>query len=143
VRGRIYRQGGVLVAAVPAVLWVLGVACGEDEVTGSLASVASVKLSPAGATMRVGDRLRITATLLNSQGDTLVPRAIVWSTSNVGVAAVDETGLVTAISEGDATIEATSEGISGSALLSIELEPQPVGFIGYADPAARLTVCGA
>ena len=141
-RNRTIWQRRGLVLAIPSVLLALGTACSDDELTGSRASVASVSLSPAGATMLTGDRLRITATLLDSDGNTLLSRPIVWSSSDGGVASVDETGFVTAVAEGGATITATSEGVAGSTSLAVELKPQPVGFVGYANPSTRLTACG-
>jgi len=141
-RNRTIWQRRGLAVAVISVLLVLVTACTEDELTASRASVASVSLSPAGATMLTGDRLRLTATLLDADRDTLLSRQIAWSVSDEGVASVDETGLVTAVAAGAATVTATSEGIAGSMLLSVEKKPEPVGFIGYADPAARFTACG-
>ena len=52
-------------------------------------------------------------------GNDLSGRAVTWSSSDGGVANVDDTGLVTALAEGSATVTATSESQSGTAAISV------------------------
>src|SRR5438876_4185044 len=51
--------------------------------------VASVTVSPASASVPVGQTVQLTATPLDSTGSPLVGRTVSWSTSNPTVAAVD------------------------------------------------------
>jgi len=122
-------------------LSVLAVACNEDGPMVSGEPVASVSVSPATATLFTEERLQFTATLLDADGDTLPDREVFWSTSNAQVAGVDQIGLVTAAAEGDAIINATSDGITGKASIEVVMAPELAGFIGYPDPDMKRTVC--
>jgi hypothetical protein len=87
--------------------------------------VASVEVSPATATVLAGSTVELTATLKDANGSVLVGRAVTWASSALGVATVSAGGLVTGLTLGAATISATSEGQTGSALVSVELLPLP------------------
>jgi hypothetical protein len=85
----------------------------------STAPVASVTLSPAGTTLLVGGVQQFTATLRDASGNVLTGRTIAWSSSAPLLAAVNGSGLATTLLAGVDTIHATSEGITGSATLTI------------------------
>ena len=87
--------------------------------TSSLAPVASVVVSPATLSLGVGATQQLTASLRDSIGNVLTGRSIVWTSSNVVVGTVTGSGLVTALLAGGAAITATSEGMSGSAALTV------------------------
>ena len=55
----------------------------------------------------------------DASGQTLTDRAVTWSTGNTSIATVSQGGLVTAMAPGTATITATSEGQSGSAVVTV------------------------
>jgi uncharacterized protein YjdB/PKD repeat protein len=82
--------------------------------------VATVSVDPADATIGAGATLQLTATPRDAAGNPLSGRAVSWATSDGAVATVSETGLVTGVSQGAATITATSEGQSGTASLTVE-----------------------
>jgi len=111
------RAGTVTVAASTAGL------SGLASVTVSDRDVASVQLLPAAMFIRVGATGVLEARTLDSQGGALTGRPIVWTTSNSQVATVDATGIVTARAAGTATITATSEGRSGSAVITVTSVP--------------------
>jgi uncharacterized protein YjdB len=118
-----------------SVVWTLGSTPGSQLVTataGSLAGlpltiaatatpvpVASVAVSPATASLTVGATQQLTATPRDSAGATLTGRVVTWASSASGVAMVSSGGLVTAVAAGSATITATSEGISGTATVTV------------------------
>jgi uncharacterized protein YjdB len=81
--------------------------------------VASVTVTPATASIVVGQTRQLTATLRDAGGNVLTGRAISWTTSASGVATVSNTGLVTAVAVGSATITATSEGVNGTASVTV------------------------
>jgi uncharacterized protein YjdB len=81
--------------------------------------VASVTVTPARIDLTPGTHAPLSALAYDAAGTPLHGRAIVWASSNSGVATVDASGVVTALATGSATITATSEGISGSALVSV------------------------
>ena len=81
--------------------------------------VASVSVSPSSAGIHVGDTLRLTATPRDSAGNVLTGRTIAWSSDSASVATVSANGLVTAVKAGTATIRATSEGKTGTAVVTV------------------------
>ena len=85
----------------------------------STAPIASVTLTPASATVTVGNVQQVTATLKDAGGNVLLGRTVSWTSSNTGVATVSATGLVTGVAAGSATITATSEGVSGTAAMTV------------------------
>ena len=68
-------------------------------------SVTSVEVSPSAASIGVGQKLQLTATVTTAN---FANKAVVWSSSDDTIATVDATGAVTGVAEGEATIEARS-----------------------------------
>src|SRR6266516_407141 len=100
--------------------------------------VASVSLSPATATIRVGQTMQLTATPKDSAGNTLTGRTVTWASSNTSVASVSGGGLVTSVVAGSATLTATSEGKDGSAVVTVTLVP--VASVAVAPATASVRV---
>jgi trimeric autotransporter adhesin len=93
---------------------------GTSAVTISSTPVVAVTVAPATASIAVGGTQQFAATLKDAAGNTLTGRAITWSTSNAGVAAVNgTTGVATGVAVGAATITATSEGKTGTATITV------------------------
>ena len=74
------------------------------DITVSVAPT-SVSISPDGGTIDVGDTLQLTATVLPANAP---DKSVTWSSSDEDVATISDSGLVTGISEGTATIYATT-----------------------------------
>src|SRR5439155_18728592 len=85
--------------------------------------VASVLVSPAPASIRVGQTVQLTATLKDSTGSTLTGRTVMWGSGDTTVARVSPSGLVTGVAQGSATITATSEGKSSTAAITVMIVP--------------------
>ena len=106
---------------IVAVLMLLA-ACGDSGgPTGSdpLDAVATVTVSPPQATLEAGSTVQLSASVLNGRG-VAVHVHVEWSSSAPGIATVDEdTGLVTGVSAGAATITASAGEISGSAAITV------------------------
>lgn len=114
--------------------------------------VASVVVSPSPATVGVGGTRSFAAVGLDSAGRNS-PTTFRWRSSNAAVARVDSlTGIATGLSEGLATITATSaNGVAGSADLSVSVpggvasisisvnnpRQAPVGYTKPAFPTLR------
>jgi uncharacterized protein YjdB len=88
-------------------------------VTTTAVPVSAVTIEPASVSLAVGDTTRLRATLTESTGRVVVGRATDWTTSDGGVATVLATGAVRAIGVGTATITATSEGHSGTSVVTV------------------------
>ncbi|MEO7363768.1 MAG: Ig-like domain-containing protein [Gemmatimonadaceae bacterium] len=87
--------------------------------------VAAVTITPGTAQVTVGGATsQLTAVARDANGVALSGRAIIWGTSNVAIASVTQTGVVTGVAPGAVTISATSEGRSGTAAVTV-LTPDP------------------
>lgn len=104
----------------------------------SAPAVASVTVSPPTTTLAVGASATLTATVKASNGTVLTGRTVTWSSSAPNVATVSNSGVVTAVAAGNATITATSEGKSGTASVTV---PVPVAEVaGVSVNPAALTL---
>lgn len=90
----------------------------EERVVSALA-VASVEVSPAEITLVEGDRATASATVRERGGRELSGREVTWSVDDGGVATVNSAGLVEGRGPGSTLIHATSEGVTGSATVSV------------------------
>jgi alpha-tubulin suppressor-like RCC1 family protein len=98
--------------------------CGGDGGTNAPGEpVASVTITPNTLSLTVSETQQLTAVVRNAAGAELSGRAVAWTTSDAAVASVSTSGLVLALNAGSATIEATSEGQTGSAAVSVAPSP--------------------
>jgi hypothetical protein len=65
----------------------------------------------------------LTARAVDSKGTTLTGRVIAWQSSAPASATVDANGVVTGVAAGPVTITASSEGVSGTAQLTVIQQP--------------------
>jgi alpha-tubulin suppressor-like RCC1 family protein/pimeloyl-ACP methyl ester carboxylesterase len=101
-------------------LAVLAAACKDASGPSAPPPPPQVTVSPATQTIEtLGDTVRLTATARDAQGQVLRDLRIVWTSSNIGVVAVDSTGLVLATGAGVARITASADGGSGTADLTV------------------------
>src|SRR6266550_3225267 len=85
---------------------------------------ASVRITPSDANLPVGATMQLAATVIDSRGNALTGRTVMWTSSAPTVVVVAPSGLVTDVGRGGrATITATSEGKSGSAQVTV-LKPK-------------------
>jgi Bacterial Ig-like domain (group 2) len=132
------------VASVDGNGLVMGVAVGQAQVIATasgktaqapvgvtLVPVATIDVAPVTATVLVGANQQLTATLRDAASNVLTGRPVIWGSSNASRAAVDQSGMVTAIAAGVTTISATSEGKSGAAQVTVNV-PAPVCNSGTA-----------
>lgn len=92
---------------------------GTSSITVTLAPVATVTVTPATASLAIGATQQLVAALKDVNGVVLNGRVVTWATSDQTKATVSSIGLVTAVAAGTATITATSEGKSGTALITV------------------------
>ena len=96
------------------------------------AAVASVVVSPSAPTLAVGATQQMTATVKDADGNVLTGRMVTWLSGNPAVAAVSDTGLVTAVADGGADIIALVDGVSGIAVAHIGSGSGPLVYGGSA-----------
>ena len=131
-RTTMWRSGAPSIATVSANGVVTGISAGAaviiadvEGVTGSatvtvrVPPVAVVAVTPAAATISPAGSVQLTATARDDAGNTLTNRSITWVSSDESIAFVTSGGLVIAFRSGMVTITATSEGISGTARVTV------------------------
>jgi uncharacterized protein YjdB len=92
--------------------------------------VASVVIAPRSATLKVGDKLRLTAATRDPAGVDLGDRVVRWSSSDTNVVSIDQGGVMVARGVGSARVFATSEGVADTIAVSVLLAV-PGGIIAY------------
>src|SRR5205809_352973 len=148
-----WSSGNTAVATVAASGLVTGVGAGAATITAASEGqsgtaaitvtsvpVASVAVSPAAASVPVGQTVQLTATPKDANGNTLSGRTIAWASSNPAAATVNTSGRVTGVAAGTATITATSEGKSGTAAITVTAPPPVTGScLALAGPTITLS----
>lgn len=107
-------RNGLLAAAA----LFLAVACGSDPPVAD-----SVTVSPDEETVAVGATVQLTAKVADENGDDIADAEVTWSSSDDAVATVSDSGLVTAVASGTATVTATSGSANGPATVTVEQDP--------------------
>ena len=114
--------GGLLAALKPGLTTISASAGGITSivaVTVALVPVSSVMVSLASPSISVGQTTQTSAVLKDAHGNVLQGRALTWASSNPLIASVAGDGMVSALGVGSTSITATSEGQSGSVLLTV------------------------
>ena len=86
--------------------------------------------------LEVGDRVGLSATPVSAAGEKLTERTIVWSSSDPGVATVDDTGFVAAVGDGAAAITASCDGVEAFARVTVRDPAAAVTEVFVAPPGA-------
>ena len=75
----------------------------------------------------------LTVQVLDQNGQAMAEAVVTWSSANASVATVDASGVVTAVSNGTATIAASAGGVSGTATVTVSQEVSAVAVSPAAD----------
>jgi len=131
----------------PTISIVLMPLTGEPPDTVTLSSL-SVTVQPAAATLMPGDTTRLTATVLDANGNVVTGR-VTWATLNPAVATAvstgQQTGRVSTMGPGRTTVVATYGGIAGPAVITVTDPPwpnEPTGFTVLTDWAENSVTGG-
>ncbi len=101
-------------------------ACGDKVTVPAITTtppgqvVHQVTVSPASASLNVGDKITLAASVNADAGVT--NRTVTWSSSNTAIATVDANGVVTAVAAGNATVIAKSAAdpsVQGAAAITV------------------------
>jgi Tol biopolymer transport system component/uncharacterized protein YjdB len=110
---------------IAALALLVAIACSDNDpaVVTPPAPVATVTVSPATQTLVVGATATLTATLADAAGKPITGRAITWVSNRPAVATVTASGVITAVADGVAQIDASSEGKYGTAIVVVNKVP--------------------
>lgn len=86
-------------------------------------SVAAVQVSLPTQSLYVGATTQATVVVKDQSGNAMSGQAVSWNTSDAAIATVGQTGLVTGIGAGSATITASVGTHQGSAVVTVTLVP--------------------
>jgi uncharacterized protein YjdB len=109
---------------------------GSSALTVSSIPVGSISLSPTTATVSTGSSTTLTTTVKDANGAVVTDRVVTWTSSNPLIAIVSQSGVVTGVAPGTATITATSETKSANATVTVTLVP--VGGVQVAPPSVSI-----
>jgi uncharacterized protein YjdB len=131
-----WQTGNSAVATVTQTGLITAVGAGNTTVTatsegqvGTVAvavappAVGTVTVAPTSATVNVAFTTTLAATVRDVNGVVIPGAAVAWSSSNTLVAVVTQTGVVTGLLPGTATITASSGGKSGTSTITVQLAP--------------------
>ena len=146
------------IARVSALGAVTAVSAGQATVTGKIGEVqgqanvvvtplpggqspvVAVSVHPNSASINIGQSLQLSVESTDAAGNTLTNRAVAWVSNATAIATVSATGLVTAVGEGTAIVEATSEGQSGALALTVTTGTDPEIVVTIAVPSGSIPV---
>ncbi len=105
--------------------------------SGDTDEVTKVTLNKTSATLKKGEKLRLSATVLPQ---TAADKSVTWESSAPSIASVDGKGVVTAVSSGEAKITATaSNGISAYCTVTVKDSEEPKPSEDKTETKAALT----
>jgi uncharacterized protein YjdB len=132
---------GVLRGVAPGTTTITGTSegrTGSATLTVTQAPVAAVSITLASANVIAGSAVQATAQLRDAAGTVLTGRSVSWASSAPAVASVSSSGVISALTVGTATITATSEGRSGSAVLTVLQAPVATVLVSPATTALQV-----
>src|ERR1017187_9536007 len=92
-----------------------GTVSGTTTLTVTPAVVTSITVAPANPSIAKGMTQQFTATGTYTDGTSAnLTNSATWSSSNLGVATIDASGLASALAAGGSTISATYSGVTGT-----------------------------
>ena len=118
-------------------------AIGTAVVTVRSASAVPARLavSPSDFTIAAGNTLPLTETVYDQYGCVIPDAVVVWESSDPCIGTIDDCGVFAALEDGDVTITASVDGISGSACVTVG-PPIPVPACIEVDPATTALAPG-
>jgi hypothetical protein len=94
---------------------------GTATLTVTNATLSSIAVTPASASISMGASQQFNATGTFSDGSTVgITAQAAWSSSDANVATITGHGLASGASPGTATIKATMNGVNGTAILTVQ-----------------------
>ncbi len=106
------------------------ITCAPVRITVKDLRACSVGLQPASLDLRIGDTRKLTATVANCAGDLLPDAKVIWASDAPSKVKVDDSGMVTALATGEASIVAGSGAkVSTPAVVTVETNVAAVHIV--------------
>ncbi len=96
---------------------------GTASITVIVPPVFTVTVQPPTVTLVVGRTTTLAAVNRDENGNVLIGRLVLWSVGDASIVTVSASGVVTAVGAGTTTVTATSEGKSGTSIVTVTLVP--------------------
>ena len=118
------NEAGLVTAVAEGTASVIATSAGKADTATVIVSVpvASIDVTPAIGAVNVGQTLQLTATPRDASGEVLSGRAVIWTSSDSAVGAIDANGLVAALAVGSVTITASVGGQSNTATITVHAD---------------------
>lgn len=115
-----FQLGGsaLVIFIVGAVLFMVPIIF--DDIFFAKDTVRTIEITPRASSIKVGERVRLTATLRNEKGSLIRNKPILWASRTPRVASVSQSGEVIGKSEGSAVITAESGNAKGEADIEVK-----------------------
>lgn len=123
-------------AAVAASVALVGCGGGDNGPSGP-PKIATITISAPSTQLEIGSNIQLSARAVDSKGTTLTGRTLSWQSSAPAIATVDNSGIVSGLTPGNTTITASSEGVSGTVLLTVIRLPVASVVISPRLPAVK------
>jgi uncharacterized protein YjdB len=107
--------------------WAALAACSSDATGPNTASIESVTITPATATVAVGANFALNAEVRDAAGNVIPDLRIAWASEDPSIAEVSTSGVVTGRTIGTVLIAASARG--RDAFASVTVNPTPIGTI--------------
>ncbi len=108
---------------------------GTAAITVTTVPVASVDVTPATATIALNSTVQLIATVKDANGNPIGGATVTWTSGTPSVANVSAHGSVVGLSPGNATISATSQDKTGTAVVTVQPSSGPPVLAGAGDIA--------
>ncbi len=99
-----------------------------------------VVVNPDKATLGLQGTQKFAASAFDANNNLLKNRVPVWGSSNAAVVSIDSTGLARAVAVGTANINATVDGVTGSAQVTVTSVPPPAAPTSLAQTASGTSI---
>ncbi len=103
-------------------------------------TVSTIEVSPATATIQVGQTQSFTAVAKDASGNPISGVSFTWESSNTSVATVNSSGVATGVAAGTAQIRAKVGNVTGTATLTVTTPPPTVDSIEVTPATATIQV---
>ncbi|MCK9306508.1 MAG: Ig-like domain-containing protein [Methanoculleus sp.] len=98
----------------------------------------SIRITPSGATLAIGDTPRFIVTARDQDGAVMTGVNVTWTSSEPTVGTIDADGVFTALAEGTADVTATAENVTATATITVISNEPALASIAIAPSAITL-----